>query len=94
MHNPFNVSKGQAFAASAGCIVLAILLFVIGLGILGWSALIWAAIYGGLWLKKLSRDQQIIAASQAAAAKPVKIKQPATNQGSSRLFVPPPVDRR
>jgi glucose uptake protein GlcU len=94
MYNPFKVSKGQALAATIGCIVLAIVLFVIGLGVLGWSALMWAAIYGGLWLKKLSRDQRIIAESQADTAKPLEIEPPLTNAGSSRLFVPPPVDRR
>jgi hypothetical protein len=94
MHNPFRVSQGQALAIAIGCIALAVLLFVADLGIFAWMALIWAAIYGGLWLKKLSRDARIIAESQAETHKPVEIEQPMRRPNSSRLFVPPPVDRR
>lgn len=93
------MSKGRAFTWFIGCGITAFVCFSLqgvfssSAVIFGFSALLFTAYFFCVWLTKYMRDAALKAQSEA-----IEISEPLppvmTSPGSSRLFVPPPVDRR
>jgi len=91
----WNMSKRQALKNVAICLGLAALFFIIQLSGCGTIFLLLAIWPFLVWCVKFARDQQRIgklreASEQPPATLPVP---PMSSSGSSRLFVPPPLDR-
>src|SRR5258707_12067971 len=91
----FNVSKTRAAVVAVLCTLAAFLfLFNPTLAAFGVMFLFYALIYGCIWLYKFNRDRKIVERAQSGAQhEPVAPVIEMTSPGSSRLFVPPPLDR-
>src|SRR5260370_12810964 len=91
----FNVSKTRAAVVAILCTLAALPFFVNpDLAAFGVMFLLYALIYGCIWLYKFNRDKRIIEqAKLEAKQEPETIAPPMTSPGSSHLFVPPPLDR-
>jgi hypothetical protein len=93
----FNVPKRRA-------LVIAILCFLAGSFLLPMGAdyvslllmfYMFSLIYGLVWFVKYCRDQRLIAEARNAAYQKPEVTMPEmTTPGSSRLFVPNPLDRQ
>lgn len=93
-HNIFAVSKRRAAVVSILCFIAAFPFLNPELWSIAGMFFIWSAIYGCIWFYKFNRDQQIVERAQLGAQQePVKQVIEMTSPGSSRLFVPPPLDR-
>src|SRR6266566_4147944 len=99
----FNVSKTRAAVVAILC-GLAGLAFLIAIpsvpdsgytfGVFSMACWVYALIYGCIWFVKFNRDKQIVERAKVTQTQqPVQMEQPMNNQGSRRLFVPPPIDR-
>ena len=94
MHNIFTVSKLRAAVVSILCFIAALPFLSTRLSFLAAMFLGWSIIYGCIWFFKFYRDQQIIEQSKLEAEQePKQLTNEMTSPGSSRLFVPQPLDR-
>ena len=93
----FTVTKTRALVVSILCVVASIPFFVFdpNLAALGISFLMAAAIYGCIWMYKFIRDRNIIVQAKLDAEREPEHQQviQMTSPGSSRLFVPYPLDK-
>jgi hypothetical protein len=91
----FNVSKTRAAVVAVLCTLGAIpFLCNANLAVIGGAFLCYAFIYGCIWFYKFNRDRKIIERAQVGAQQaPVAPVIEMTSPGSSRLRVPPPLDR-
>lgn len=91
----FTMSKGKTIAWALFCVVLAILLAYINLGIIAPVPLIYAGFLGCIAAYKIVRDRGIIQRTRIGSEHPAKaLMPPMTSPGSNRLFVPPPLEHR
>ncbi len=92
----FNVSKTRAAVVAVLCTLGAIpFLCNPNLAVIGGAILFYALVYGCIWFYKFNRDQKIVERAQLGAQQaPVKQVIEMTSPGSSRLFVPAPLDER
>ena len=92
----FRQSKAVTLAWAAFCAVLAIVLMNLNLGPCAVTALIYAGFMASIAAYKFRRDWRIVHAAEINAAKaPAQLLEPSmTSPGSSRLFVPPPLNER
>ena len=94
MHNIFNVSKLSAATISILCFIAALPFLGSQLSFLAAMFFVWSLIYGCIWFFKFYRDRQIIEqAKLEAEQEPEQLTVEMTSPGSSRLFVPSPLDR-
>ena len=95
LNRVFNVSKTRAAVVAVLCTLGAIpFLCNSNLAAIGGMFLFYAFIYGCIWFYKYNRDQKIVERAQLEAQQmPVTPVIEMTSPGSSRLFVPPPLDR-
>jgi hypothetical protein len=90
----FTMSKIKTIAWAVFCVVLAILLAYIQLGIFSIVALTYAGFLGCIAAYKFVRDRGIIQHTRIESEHPAKaIMPPMTSPGSNRLFVPQPLER-
>jgi hypothetical protein len=90
----FNVSKTRALMVAILCFIAGVpFLFGGELAMLTFMFWCYALIYGCIWYYKYRRDLKIIATSEVTKQEPVEVMPPMTTPGSSRLFVPKPLDR-
>lgn len=88
------MSRSQTLAWAVLSFAAGILCYAISLAIFGQAAFIVAVCFIGVWLYKLIRDRRIINQAQLTSGREEKIlPPPMTSPGSSRLFVPQPLDR-
>lgn len=91
----FTMSKAKTLAWAVFCIGLFILLSSVNMGYLGFLFLPWGLILSCIAAYKFIRDRGIISQAEETNAQPRRLEAPAmTSKGSSRLFVPEPLDRR
>ena len=94
----FNVSKTRALVVAILCALGSIPFFAMGdvFNMIAFTCLCYSFIYGCIWFFKYNRDKQIVERAKATKTqpRPVHMEQPMNNQGSRRLFVPPPIDRQ
>ncbi len=95
LNRVFNVSKTRAAVVAVLCTLGAIpFLCNSNLAVIGGAFLCYAFIYGCIWFYKFNRDRKIVERAQLGARQePVAPVIEMTSPGSSRLFVPPPLDR-
>jgi len=85
----FNVPKRRAAVVAILCTLAALpFLFNPDLAMFGLMFLMYAVIYGCIWLYKFKRDRRLQAGAQAANQQPAALEPPMTSAGSHRLFVP------
>jgi len=90
----FNVPKRRAAVIAVLCTLAALpFLFNPDLAMFGLMFLMYAVIYGCIWLYKFNRDKRLQAGTQTATRQAAVIEPPITSPGSHRLFVPPSLDR-
>ncbi len=95
LNRVFNVSKTRAAVVAILCTLASLPFFVNpDLAAFGLMFLFYALIYGCIWLYKFNRDKRITAQSKVASSQPLETTPEMTSPGSSRLFVPPPLDRQ
>ena len=90
------MSKTQALGWALGCLIAGPLLIFTHLPMFvfcGGSALTSGIIFAIIWCYKFSRDRGIIQNARLEAEQEPALMPPMTSPGSSRLFVPPPLDR-
>jgi len=95
LYSLFNVSKRRAATIAILCLLASIPFFFDPVwAMIGLTLLMYALIYGGIWFFKFRRDRRLLDSANIAQQQPAEIEPPVTSPGSSRLFVPPPLDRR
>ena len=89
------MSKPQTLVWAIGCGIVAVCCYAInGLALFGTAALIAAVGFGLLWLAKYRRDVNLVAEARIDHGEQGKtLASVMTSPGSSRLFVPEPLDR-
>jgi hypothetical protein len=87
-----NVSKTQTFLWAMLCLGLGIVLMVIGLGIISPAFFVVAVGFGLRWGYQFLRDISLANAMPEEIGTE-ELPPSMTSPGSSRLFVPPPLDR-
>ena len=91
----WNMSKRQALANVAICLGLAAVFFILQLSGCGTFFLLLAIWPAMVWCVKFARDQHRIDKLRGEGEQQqATLPPPMTSPGSSRLFVPPPLDRR
>ena len=89
------MSKSQTLVWAIGCGIVAVCCYAInGLALFGTAALIAAAGFSLLWLAKYRRDVNLVIEARTDHGEQRKALAPVmSSPGSSRLFVPEPLDR-
>ena len=93
----FNPSRGKAAIRAILCFLASIPFFLFGDAwiMIGLGLLFYALLYGCIWLYKYDRDQRLVGQAKLEAKQaPEAIMPPMSSPGSSRLFVPPPLNRQ
>ncbi len=91
------MSKGKALAFVALALFLAMLCLPVHLYACMFPFIGAAMVFGAIAYAKYMRDRNMIASAkqeQLLASRQLPAPPPMSSKGSSRLFVPPPIDRR
>jgi len=92
----FAMSKGKTLAWTLFCVGLTIICAYANMSYVTLAPLSWAVMLGAIAAYKFIRDHGIISNARVYRGHtPVQLPPLAmTSKGSTRLFVPPPLDRR